>query len=541
MNASDFDAPVLIAGGGLVGLSTAMFLAQHGTRSLVIERLTEISPLPRAAFFHMRTMEMFRSAGIEEQVKEESRKDFIPEGALVVAENIASEKRADIIGNLNEGVEAVSPCRRLFLSQPRLEPILRDKARECGAQMLMSHEVAGLAQDDEGVIVHVRNVETGDERTLKGRYLVAADGARSEVRDMLGIAYEGHGVFSNSVTIYFTADLSPWIGNNAWSIIYINNKVCSGFFRMNRANTAGFFAINTVGDPNLDPIAATNVAADISESHLIELIRAGVGVSDLDIRIDGTSRWRATADVARKFQDRRVFIAGDAAHLMPPTGGFGGNTGIHDAQNLAWKLACVLQGSAGEKLLDTYELERRPAAKFTVEQAFARYVTRTAPWLGASQKTDPIVDDFEIEIGYLYDSPAVVAEPGTRKNHADPRKTRGVPGSRLPHLWLEKDGRKTSTLDLVNNFVLIAGPEGESWMNAAKQFRASHDLGFDAYLIGRDISDTDDAFCRACGIEKAGSVLVRPDGIVAWRASSAHPRPADALGRALGQVLCFDR
>ena len=184
MNASDLDAPVLIAGGGLVGLSTAMFLAQHGTRSLVIERLTEISPLPRAAFFHMRTLEMFRSAGIEEQVIEGSRKDFIPDGALVVAESIAAGKRADVIGDLNKGVDAVSPCRRLFLNQPSLEPILRDKARKFGAQMLMGHEIIGLTQGADGVMVQVRSLETGEQRTLKGRYLVAetAPAPRSAMR-----------------------------------------------------------------------------------------------------------------------------------------------------------------------------------------------------------------------------------------------------------------------------------------------------------------------------------------------------------------------
>jgi 2-polyprenyl-6-methoxyphenol hydroxylase-like FAD-dependent oxidoreductase len=122
----------------------------------------------------------------------------------------------------------------------------------------------------------------------------------------------------------------------------VNNETLGGFFRMNRAGTAGFLAINTVGDPKLDPRvdprAAANVASDMSERRLIELVRAGAGVPDLDVKIDGCTRWRATADVAQRFQDGRVFICGDAAHLMPPNGGFGGNTGIHDAHNLAWKL-----------------------------------------------------------------------------------------------------------------------------------------------------------------------------------------------------------
>src|SRR5207344_2998841 len=160
----------------------------------------------------------------------------------------------------------------------------------------------------------------------------------------------------------------------------------------------------------------------VSEGRLLELVRAGVGVADLPVQIDGISRWRATTNVAEKFRDRRVFLVGDAAHVMPPTGGFGGNTGIHDAHNLAWKLALVLQGHARPGLLDSYATERKPVARFTVEQAFARYVARTAPWLQASQRPEPLVDDLNIELGYLYDCPL--------GGHADPRTTRGVPGSR---------------------------------------------------------------------------------------------------------------
>src|SRR5688572_9353620 len=131
--AENDDIPVLIAGGGMVGLSAATFLAQQGIRSVVIERLKAISPLPRAAFFHMRTLEMFRALGIEEQVREKSEKEFAPDGAIIAMDCVSGRKLADIIPSLNEGVEAVSPCRRLFLNQPRLEPILRDRAREAGA------------------------------------------------------------------------------------------------------------------------------------------------------------------------------------------------------------------------------------------------------------------------------------------------------------------------------------------------------------------------------------------------------------------------
>jgi putative polyketide hydroxylase len=524
------EVPVLIAGGGMVGLSAATFLAQQGIRSVAIERLKASSPLPRAAFFHMRTLEMFRSVGIENSVREASERDFVPEGAIIAMDAVAGRKLADIIPNLNEGVDAVSPCRRLFLNQPSLEPILRARAREAGATVVQGAELMSVQQDSSGVTVTVRDVDSGEARELRGKYLIAADGGHSKVRESLGIGYDGRGAFSNSLTIYFTADLSPWIGSNAWSIIYVNNAVCGGFFRMNREAQAGFLAVNTVGDPKRDPQAATNCAADVSEGRLIELVRGGVGVPDLKVKIDGYTRWRATADVAQRLQHGRIFIAGDAAHLMPPNGGFGGNTGIHDAHNLAWKLAAVLNGQASPRLLETYESERKPVARFTVEQAFSRYVTRTAPWLKTSQETEPLVHDFDIELGYLYDSPL-----GT---HADPRETFGMPGSRAPHLWLTRNGERISTIDLTGHYLLLAGPEGGAWVDAAQAVAA--DLGgltLDAYCVGEDLEDRDGRFPQAYGISGAGASLVRPDGFVAWRSSERAAEPVDALRKALRRSL----
>ena len=527
---NDDDIPVLIAGGGMVGLSAATFLAQQGIRSVAIERPKVSSPLPRAAFFHMRTLEMFRSVGIEQQVREASHADFVPEGAIIAMDCVAGRKLADIIPNLNEGVEALSPCRRLFLNQPSLEPILRARAREAGATVMQGTEITGVRQDASGVTITVQDVDGGNARELHGKYLIAADGGHSKVRDSLGIGYDGRGAFSNSLTIYFTADLSPWIADHAWSIIYVNNAVLGGFFRMNRAAQAGFLAVNTVGNPEVDPQAAANAARDVSEQRLIELVRDGVGVRDLKVRIDGYTRWRATADVAQKFQHGRIFIAGDAAHLMPPNGGFGGNTGIHDAHNLAWKLAAVLNGHAHARLLDTYEAERQPVARFTVEQAFSRYVARTAPWLQSSQRTAPLAHDFDIELGHLYDSSV-----GT---HADPRTTFGMPGSRAPHLWLTRNGERVSTIDLTGRYLLLAGPDGDAWTRAAAV--AADEFGglaLDAYCVGKDLGDDSREFTRMFGLSNDGASLVRPDGFVAWRSEHAATSPLAALREALARSL----
>jgi 2-polyprenyl-6-methoxyphenol hydroxylase-like FAD-dependent oxidoreductase len=529
-NAKEGAAPVLIAGGGMVGLCAAAFLAQRDIPSVTIDRLKESSPLPRAAFFHMRTLEMFRSLGIEEAVRERSARDFVPEGAIVAMDFVAGRKLGDIMPSLNEGVEALSPCRRLYLNQPSLEPILRERAREAGATVIQGAEITGVQQDAEGVTLTTKGIDGGDDRIFRGKYLIAADGGRSKVRELLGVPYEGRGAFSNSMTIYFTADLSPWLGGHAWSIIYVSNPTLGGFFRMNRTSQAGFLAVNILGDPASDPQRASNAAADTSESRLIELVRAGVGVPDLPVRIDGCTRWRATASVAQRFQERRIFIVGDAAHLMPPNGGFGGNTGIHDAHNLAWKLALALKGHAPQRLLETYATERKPIAQFTVEQAFARYVDRTAPWLRSTQQTDPLAPDFHIELGYLYGSSL-----GT---HSDPRATLGMPGSRAAHVWLTRSGERVSTLDLVGNYVLFAGAAGGEWMNAARSLAGSFGgLPLDAYRVGIDVDDPEGRFAQAYGVSAEGASLIRPDGFVAWRSHGSVPDPRGNLQEALARSL----
>jgi len=533
------DVPVLLAGGGLIGLSTAMFLAQHGIPSLAVERLRGGSQLPRAAFFHMRTLEMFRVAGIEAEVREQSFKEFEPEGALVIMDTLSGKKLADIIPSLNEGVDALSPCRRLFVSQPGLEPILRRRAQAAGAEVLEGHEVVGVEQDDDGVTVTVQDTDNGTRRRLRGKYLVGADGAHSKVRELLDIPFDGRGVFSNSITIYFRADLTPQLLGKPLSVIYINNPTLGGFFRMEKNCTRGFLVVNTVGDPKVDPRAASDAAADISEKRLIEFVRAGVGVPDLRVEIEGIARWRATSDVARRFQVGRVFLAGDAAHLMPPNGGFGGNTGIHDAHNLAWKLAMVLKGTAGPRLLETYEPERRPASKFTVEQAYTRYVTRTAPYLGAND-FEPQAHDFNIELGYLYRSPAILAQNGEDKVHDDPRLTFGRPGSRAPHVWLSRGGQRVSTIDLFGrSFVLLSTFEGAPWCSAAQAAaRRFNGLELETYCVGSaPLRDPELRFAEAYGLTGSGAALVRPDGFVAWRAKSFDGNAEGTLARAFETVL----
>jgi 2-polyprenyl-6-methoxyphenol hydroxylase-like FAD-dependent oxidoreductase len=536
---TDEEAPVLIAGGGLVGLSTAMFLAQQGVASIALERLRGGSPVPRAAHFHMRTLELFRQAGIEDEVKRTSEEEFLPEGAIIAMDSLAGRKLADIIGSLNAGVEAVSPCRRLFITQPGLEPILRRRARQAGATVLEGHEVVDVEQDASGVTVRAREVDTGHERTLRGNYLLGADGAHSRVRELLGIPVDGRGVFSNSITIYFEADLTPQMLGKPISVIYINNPAFGGFFRLAKDCRSGFLAVNTIGDPKTNPDVA-NAARDTSEQRLVELVRIGAGVPDLAVRITGLARWRATSDVARQYQVGRVYLAGDAAHLMPPNGGFGGNTGIHDAHNLAWKLAAVLRGLAKPALLDSYEAERKPVGKFTVEQAYTRYVTRTATYLGATD-FQPLAPDFNIELGYLYHSSAIVdATDSDHQLHGDPVENGARAGARAPHVWLQKDGQLVSTLDLFGRgFVVLTAARDDTWPAAVHAVaQAKPGLELECQRIGIDVhEERSGTFQDAYGLSSEGAVLVRPDGFVGWRTPSAPEHGDPTLANVLERVL----
>ncbi len=458
---------VLVIGGSLVGLSTAMFLGIHGIRALAVERHTSTAIHPRAGHFQLRTAEILRAAGLEERVRRRSEEQYLPNGGINNVESLAGQEIASYFPNLNAGVQEFSPTVRMFIDQDALEPILRERAQELGARLRYQTQCTALVQDDTGVTATLLDLDEDAESTVRAGYVVAADGNRSPTRERLGIAMRGHGVLSNSVTIYFRAgvDLSPLLEGRDQGVNYVTNPVLRGFFRLDRTGNRGFLVVNLVGDTARPEIVAAypsapwaNVAESIDEARALELLRAAIGVPEIPVIIDDIATWRAVADSAERYAHGRVFLAGDAAHTMPPNGGFGGNTGVQDAHNLAWKLAFVLRGIAGPDLLDTYDAERRPIGELTVEQAYARYVTRVAPYLG-TDGMQPIVDDMSMEIGYRYNSAAIALEPGAAPAlHEHPRESRGRPGSRAPHVALDRAGTPLSTLDLFGTaFVLLAG------------------------------------------------------------------------------------
>lgn len=485
----DIEVPVLVVGGSLVGMSSAMLLGHYGVRSLVVEHHRGTAIHPRAAQISQRTMEIFRTVGVERVVRRKSAEQFVQDGAIMAVETLAGKEVAYYIANLNDGIRDLSPCERVFISQSLLEPLLKQRAEELGAELRFATEMVSFEQDGAGVTAEIRHRDTSDTATVRARYMIAADGAHSRVRERLGIRMLGHGVFSNSITIYFRANVGPLLRGRNLSVIYVINPALRGFFRIEILFDSGFLAVTAVGDPEHPNI---DVSSGLTDQHCLDLLHAALGVDDIPIKIEDVMHWQSIADTAERFREGNIFLAGDSAHVMPPHGGFGGNTGVQDAQNLAWKLACVLKGAAAPELLDTYHSERRPVCEFTVEQAYARYVTRTAPYL-ASKGFQPVAHDMDVELGYCYDG----------RTHEHPSQSKGRPGTRAPHIWLNDN---CSTLDLLGrDFVLLAGPDWSATANLQIHRLAQPE------------------FLAAYGITSREAVLVRPDGFIAWRGEGAPP------------------
>lgn len=516
----EIEVPVLIVGGSLVGLSAALLLGHHGVRSLTVEHHAGTAVHPRAAQISQRTMEIFRTVGIEPLIRAKSQEQFVQDGAIMAVETLAGKEITYYIANLNEGVRDVSPCERVFISQSLLEPLLKRRAEELGAELRFATDMTSFEQDATGVTAIVQLRDGGEPARVRAQYMVAADGAGSKVRERLGIRMAGHGSFSKSVTIYFQADVRELLRGRNLSVIYVLNQDLRGFIRVEKPFDRGFLAVNAVGDP-ANPV--TDVATGLTEERARELVHLALGTRDVAVTIESVMPWEACADVAGRFREGRVFLAGDAVHVMPPNGGFGGNTGVQDAHNLAWKLAWVLQGNAGEGLLDTYEMERRPASAFTVEQAYARYVMRTAPYLG-TQGLQPLEHDLNVELGYIYRSPAVIVGQPNDILHESPRDSFARPGARAPHLWIS-DG--VSTLDWFGRaFVLLTGSTGRAWADAAAK------TPIETHLVEAP------GFAAAHGIGTSGAVLVRPDGFVGWRAKSGENASAKSLTATLASLTC---
>lgn len=530
---SEDSTPVLIVGGGLAGLSAALFLAWRGVPTTLVERHPGSSPHPRAIGFTTRTLELFRAVGITNipQVPfGEGRPRRVAVESLAGAwapeiewsPSTPEPRRSASDGPPPPRIE-YSPCTGAAIAQDRLEPIIRAKAIELGADIRLNTELTSFEQDAAGVTASLRTRDGRDYR-LRADYLIAADGHASPIREALGIGRGGHGFMHVVRSVLFRAPLDQYLATGISQ------------FELDQPGLKGM--LTTYRDGRWLLLVSDDQERD--EATLRSMVIRAIGRSDLEIEIITTGRWVLSALIADRFASGRVFLAGDAAHTLPPArGGYGANTGIEDAFNLAWKLASVISGASTPELLETYDAERRPIAWLRHNQIFARQ--DYAAVATENEKQVAIIEDTAMELGQLYRSHAVLGAGDDLPPALRPEQWAGQPGTRAPHLWLSKSSERLSTLDLLQrDWTLVTADE--RWCAAAAQAGERLQLKLECLRVGGAAGGAlDDAqvrmeFQTAFGIGPAGASLVRPDGYVAWRSPDLPADAAGALTEALRQV-----
>ncbi|KAL8818044.1 MAG: hypothetical protein Q9191_008025 [Dirinaria sp. TL-2023a] len=549
---SETRVPVLIIGAGIVGLSASLCLSQNGISSLNIERHSGPSIHPRARSVNARTMELYRRLGIQERVIEAgaslSPTFGIYSGStlkeVIEAKPRSKEQRKLPFTGL---IAPLSPVKGAFVTQDMIEPVLVQAAREHGGEVRFDTECLSLEQDDDGVTATLKARESGATSTVRASYLIAADGANSPIRTRLNVPVTGRGAMGHLINILFRADLKPLVDRREFSICKINRPEVVGFFAS--INNSDRWTFHLSYDPSRN-----EKPADFRPEKCKQLLRIALGIPDIDIRIESMLPWEPSVRIAEQLQHGRIFLAGDAAHQMPPWGGQGANSGIADVYNLSWKLAAVLNGCGNKALLETYDVERIPVGRAAAEASASGVderglisVKRDLTTVIGFLRKIPLISGH----GYCYSSKAICEEDTSPLGGLTWRpwtlpsiflSLDGRPGSRAPHVWMEYQGKRISTLDLCGKgFVLFAGAEGGSWSEAMKKVALILGVEIAAYRAGPegDLGSAKGEFEAAVGISSQGAILVRPDDFVVWRQRRNVPDHNAELERAMRQALCL--
>jgi putative polyketide hydroxylase len=532
--------PVLIVGAGVGGLATSTLLAHNGIHSLLVEKRREIFVYPKARNLTFRSLEILRGLGLGKAVN-------------AVAEHMSSMVSRETLNSVDEkpaiDSDAFFPSAERFSPEPfgrycpqsYLEPILVAEARRLGGEVHYGAELVSFSQDDAGVVATITDRDTGGSTVVHADYLIAADGTHSPIRRKLGITTSGMGPLPMFIVfVYFRApwrQFVPRLGNG--DAVYIENPDVSGIF-MVAEDDLGVFTITYFPSKG-------ETADQFTPQRCRELLLNAIGAS-IDIEIIDVAPWQPHERVADQFRCGRVFLVGDSAHTMPPFKGGGANTAIHSAQNLAWKLAAVLNHTAGPELLDTYQTERHPVGRFAARQSLTGPATSflrlddTGPSLLPAEEERPF---FYMITGYRYRSSAVLSNQPTPPNPqavqlVEGEELRGEPGTRVPHAWVRRDGERISTLDLLGpGFTLFTGDAGDVWLAAAASASANLGVPVNVQRVGPNsaVRDVDGEWVRMTGLSSESALLVRPDDFVGWRAE-AVPTDADReLRRVLSQIL----
>ncbi|MFG2475842.1 FAD-dependent oxidoreductase [Streptomyces fagopyri] len=575
---------VVVIGSGPAGASAALLLATLGIDTIMITKYRWTANTPRAHITNQRAMEVFRDLGVETQVLADATEHGLV-GDTVFCTSITGEE----IGRIHTwgtrpdreaDYRLASPCLTVDIPQTYLEPILVRNATQRGAHTRFSSEYLSHTQDADGVTVEILDRLTGARYSIRAKYLIGADGARSKVAADIGLPFEGAMDIAGSMNITFKADISRYVSHRPSVLYWVVQPgsdvggIGAGLVRMIRPWNEWLIVWGYDIDDE-PPV--------VDEQAAVQIVRNLLGMPDLDVEITGTSLWGNNEMYASRLHLGRVFCAGDAVHRHPPSNGLGSNTSVQDAYNLAWKLAAVLRGQAAPALLDSYTDERAPVAERIVKRANrssrefvgifealglleARTEAEMAAAIeerkdntpaGAAKRAALVramdLKNYEfnahgVELGQFYTSSAVLSDGSTR-----PEPTRDtdlyyemstVPGSHLPHAWVGDSSRRLALMDLApyTRWTLLTGIAGEAWAQAGEKIAQELGVPLGTVVIGpgREVTDLYYDWAKLREVEESGVLLVRPDKHIAWRATTLPENPEDQLRQALLSILGRD-
>lgn len=535
------DTSVLIVGGGPVGLALGIALDRHGIDHLIVEREAAPTQHPKARGLTARSMENFRIWGLDAEIRAGSLQPDADDEAVALSwvQHYCESVTGRVLGVTSPEPSVHTPVAKCSVAQDVVERALCD-AIEANAHTDLRRltELRGFVADDDGVTAALAPVGGGDAVEVRASYLIACDGAASEVRATTGVEMVGPGTLEHMASYYYKADVShlPYARRTSSFLVFPEDpEVTGGTILATDSEAVRWLYLQRL---------ATSDQELMDKDEFIELTRKHWGISDLDVEYVSSLRWRMRAAVPTTFRMGRVVLAGDAAHCIPPTGGLGLNTGIQDVQNLAWKLAFVLDGHASDKLLDTYDEERRPVAldimAWSVDNhdrwqgrlpaALRERKTDVTKWREALLELELHTHSEALAMGYVYTSGAVVpdgspAEPTDRRRYWPTDR----PGARFPHMWLKAD-KSVSTIDwFETTFVLVCGPEAEAWRVAGQEVAATTGVPLAVRVLPW--------MAAPVSMSAWGAVLVRPDGHVAWRPDADVADKAEALRATIEAVV----
>lgn len=530
--------PVLIVGAGPVGMLCALALATNKIPSLIVERRSTRLDAPRAHAVNPRTLEICQSLGVSaEKIRSLGASANDAGFVRFLGTLTGPEFGALPYERQDEGALAATPYPLTNIPQPVFEQVLAEAvAANDLIELRRSVACTAIEQSDDEVIATLQDVLADTESNHSFSYAVAADGAKSQIRESLGIEMDGPEVLENYLMIHFEADLREHTQERSAVLYFLFDPTTAGALIC--YDPAKTWVLMHPWNPD------TQQPSDFTESVCLDLLSAAVGKT-VAAHVANVSPWIMSAQIANQYRKGRVFLAGDAAHRFPPSGGLGLNTGVADVHNLAWKLAAVIKGDADARLLDTYETERRPVAINNSEQSLANaaklfelfpaiygedpanmaehyaaisVVPEASETLQAAINAQkPHFDSFNLQLGYCYPS------PGFAETYAEPKQILDVshytpswqPGAHLPHRWVISSHGHESLLNLLpyKAFTLLVGPDAD--INLPDSDRLA------LLKFGIDFVDEENmSWTSLVGLNDSGAILVRPDGHIAARLTS---------------------